>query len=427
MHAITTHPSVNKLVLGWKPLARPLALPGTQNGRIASAMQKGNPGLQPRRFTLDGSDALERHLSRVCRRIRDELRAAIPACTLKGVMLGGGYGRGEGGVLRTQRGDQPYNDLEFYVLVQDRLGFAKRKWRQSLRQLHEPLSALAGVEVEFKLLTLDALRRSAPTMFYYDLVMGHRWLIGEPSLLAGCEHHRDASRIPLHEATRLWMNRATGLLFAAERLRRPAFSAGDADFVGRNLAKAQLALGDIVLAARGEYHWSCRERNRRLHALEAAELPVSLSELCRHHDTGVEFKLHPVRSTASREALATAHQALVKLAGEVLLWLESRRLGTAFASLRDYAFRRVNKCPETAAWKNWLITTRALGARQGLQPESLRYPRGRLLTSLALLLGVSSDALDDRALSLLQRQLCTRSSDFAGLVVAHENLWRRFG
>lgn len=427
MHATTTHPSENKAVFGLQPLAKPLALLASRHNCVANAMRKGKSELQPRRFTVDGSEALERHLSRVCRRIRDELRAAIPSSTLKGVMLGGGYGRGEGGVLRTTHGDQPYNDLEFYVLVQDRLGFARRRSRRALQQLHEPLSALAGVEVEFKLLTLDALRRSAPTMFYYDLVMGHRWLIGEPSLLAGCERHRDASRIPLHEATRLWMNRATGLLFAAERLRRPTFSADDADFVGRNLAKAQLAFGDIVLTARGEYHWSCRERNRRLHELKVADLPINFSELCRHHDTGVEFKLHPVRATANREVLAREHRELVRLAGELLLWLESRRLGTPFASLRDYAFSRANKCPETAAWKNWLITTRALGAREGLRRESQRYPRERLLTSLALLLGGDSDALDDRSLRLLQRQLCTRATDFTALVAAHENLWRRFG
>lgn len=427
MHATTTHLSENKAVFGLHPLAKPLAWLASRHNCIANAKHKTTSELQPRRFTVDGSEALERHLSRVCRRIRDELRAALPTRSLKGVMLGGGYGRGEGGVLRTKHGDQPYNDLEFYVLVQDRLGFARRRLRRVLQQLHEPLSALAGVEVEFKPLTLDALRRSAPTMFYYDLVMGHRWLIGEPSLLAGCERHRKADQIPLHEATRLWMNRATGLLFAAERLRRPTFSADDADFVGRNLAKAQLAFGDLVLAARGEYHWSCRERNRRLHELQVADLPINFSELSRHHDAGVEFKLHPARSTASREALAREHQALVRLAGELLLWLESRRLGTPFAGLRDYAFSRVNKCPETAAWKNWLITTRALGAREGFRRQSLRYPRERLFTSLALLLGEVDGTLDGRDLRLLQRQLCTRSSDFTDLVAAHENLWRRFG
>src|SRR2546430_11696875 len=60
------------------------------------------------------------------------------------------------------------------------------------------------------------LRRSGRGMFYYDLVLGHKWIIGEDKLLAGCEHHRQADLIPRWEATRLLMNRCSGLLFRSE-------------------------------------------------------------------------------------------------------------------------------------------------------------------------------------------------------------------
>jgi hypothetical protein len=379
------------------------------------------------RFTLDGNEGLERHLRRICRRVRDELTALVPAAQLRGLLLGGGYGRGEGGVLRSAEGDRPYNDLEFYVLLAGVGRLARRRLDRALHRVHASLSALNGIEIEFKLLPLDALRRGGPTMFSYDLVMGHRWLVGDDSLLEGCEHHCDATRIPLSEATRLWMNRATGLLFAGERLRRPSFGTEEADFVGRNLAKARLACGDIVLTVLGQYHWSCRERNRRLHALEARATPLDLSELVRYHDAGVEFKLHPVRSTESREALAPQHASLVRLAGELLLWLENRRLGTAFRSLRDYARSGANKCPETTAAKNWLLTALALGPGAALSAGAFRYPRERLLDSLALLLGGGFADLSAGDLVFLQHRLHTGAGDLAGLVAAHETLWRRFG
>ena len=69
------------------------------------------------RFTIDGDPSLERHLDQVCNRVTDEVRACIPGRSLEGLLLGGGYGRGEGGVLKTASGDRPYNDLEFYVFV----------------------------------------------------------------------------------------------------------------------------------------------------------------------------------------------------------------------------------------------------------------------------------------------------------------------
>ena len=65
------------------------------------------------RFTLDGSEVLEAHLAATCDKVLSGIRALVPAARLDGILLGGGYGRGEGGVLKTAAGDQPYNDLEF--------------------------------------------------------------------------------------------------------------------------------------------------------------------------------------------------------------------------------------------------------------------------------------------------------------------------
>lgn len=368
------------------------------------------------RFTIDGSDALESHLAATCDRVLSGVKSLVPAAKLDSVLLGGGYGRGEGGVLKTPSGDQPYNDLEFYVFIRGNTILAEGKFRQSLHELGERLSPEAGLEVEFKVLTLEKLRRSAPSMFYYDLVAGHRWQLGDDSLLAGCEHHRDAAKIPLNEATRLVMNRCSGLLYSAERLARKNFGDAEADFVGRNLAKAQLAFGDVMLTAHGQYHWSCRERHARLAKLSGAE-NLPLAEFIRHHESGVEFKLHPTCSADSREILAGRHAELSELGKKLWLWLESKRLGTKFGSPRDYAFSELNLCPETSSLRNRLVNFRAFGA-SGL--ACVRYPRERLFRALSLLLWEKNE------FEKVRSQLRTSAPDFSGLVSAYEQLWKWF-
>ncbi len=376
------------------------------------------------RFTMDGSDALERHLAATCERVAEGVRALVPAAKLEGVLLGGGYGRGEGGVLRTAQGDRPYNDLEFYVLIRGCSFLNERRHVHPLHELGEKLSPDARLEVEFKILSLRKLRSSPVNMFYYDLVMGHRWFGGDDSLLAGCEHHRDAARIPLDEATRLMMNRCSGLLFAAERLQRANFTDDDADFVRRNLAKAQLGFGDAVLAAGGQYHWSCRERKARLQALQATGAAAWMDPVRRHHAAGVDFKLHPVRSCDSREDLRQRHQEMTRLAELIWLWLENRRLRASFASVGDYALSEANKCPEASPLRNRLVTAKAFGMTAALSPLGGRYPRERLLESLALLLW--GGALDDTARQRLRRNLDADPNNFAGWVEAYDGLWRRF-
>jgi hypothetical protein len=347
----------------------------------------------------------------------------VPAAFLEGLLLGGGYGRGEGGVLREGGEDLPYNDLEFYVFVRGNAILAERKFRQPLHELGERLSPEGGLEVEFKTLTLEKLRGSPPSMFYYDLVAGHRWLLGDDSLLAGCERHRDPAAIPLGEATRLLMNRCSGLLFSLERLNRPQFGPEEADFVGRNLAKAQLAFGDVLLTARRQYHWSCRERHARLAAIAFEDDLAWARPLVDHHAAGVAFKLHPTRSTESRETLATRHADLRSLGGQLWFWIESHRLGAHFASPREYALGGVNKCPETSAWKNRLLNFRAFGASA---LACARYPRQRLFHALALLLWEPTALTDPALRAALRRDLNTQATDLPSLVAAYTRLWSRF-
>jgi len=378
------------------------------------------------RYTLNGSPGLERHLHSICRQVKAGVEALIPAGQLRGLLLGGGYGRGEGGVRRTAWGDRPYNDLEFYVFVGGPGALAEPRYGAGLDRLGQQLSPAAGMEVEFKVLTPDQLRKAPVSMFFYDLVSGHQRLVGDDSLLLGGEHHGVAGAIPLHEATRLLMNRCAGLLFSAERLQREYFGEEDADFVGRNLAKLELALGDVVLVVAGQYHWSCCERFRRLPQLGRFLEEPWFGRVCRRHAAGVAFKLHPFCSQATRESLAERHAKLSALARHVWMWLENRRLGARFSLPADYALSGVNKCPETSALRNRLIHARTFGPAAILHPGAGRSPRERLLNSLSLLLWENRLPADRRIRRRLWRDLRTRATDFTGRVAAFEQLWRCF-
>ena len=378
----------------------------------------------PSRFTLDGSDQLERHLARTCQNVLAGIRHLVPDNLLEALLLGGGYGRGEGGVLETPTGHWPYNDLEFYVFIHGNRWLNERRYLGPLHQLGHKLGQRAGLEVEFKIISQAQLRSSSPSMFYYDLMTGHQWLWGDQRRLADCAHHRSAPHIPLSEATRLLMNRGTGLLFAREVLSRRPFTSENADFVGRNLAKAQLALGDAVLTAFGQFHWSCRQRHERLRTLDPKEPLAWLPDVLRHHEHGVEFKLHPLPSSASPETLQRQYDDLSALGLNVWLWLESRRLGHRFVSARDYGLSSLNKCPETNRWRNLLVNAKAFGPAALWKTKAWRYPRERLLNSLAILLWEGS-VFDVKLTRRLQGELLVETTDRNSFVQAYQTLSAR--
>ncbi len=393
-----------------------------------------------KRFTRDGGSEVESWLAKNCREVVEGVGRIVPEERLEGVVLGGGYGRGEGGVLREAGREAPYNDMEFYVFVRGSALLAERAFREPLRHLGHSLSPRAGLEVEFKVLSIDKLRRSRPSMFYYDLVAGHQVVSGGEGLFEGCRHHLAPEKIPTHEATRLLMNRCSGLLFSALKLQARPFEEEESDFVGRNLAKARLAFGDVLLTALGLYHWSCIERHSRLRGLsgrpEFALDPsrAELVELIRCHGEGVEFKLHPTREKGSADKFAKEHRLISEIGRRLWLWLEGYRLGCAFTNTADYVAWTGDKCPETNRMRNLLINLRAFGLNGGGLLESTRYPRERLLNALCILLWSSPTVQEGgRKLSIeeigfLRRELkaTAATNDFAGLVGAYEAIWSRF-
>ena len=301
----------------------------------------------------------------------------------------------------------------------------ERTYHQPLTQLGEGLSGEAGLHVEFKVDSLERLRRSTVTMFSYDLVSGHRILFGGENIFAGCEHHLDAKEIPLAEATRLLFNRCTGLLLAKEFLKKRELTVADADFVGRNLAKAQLALGDVVLAAVGKYHWSCLERRSALAKLNTANAPSWLEEVRKLHLAGVDFKLHPQQISKSLAAFQAEHESISRLALKVWLWLESRRLDRTFSSAREYAFSNAKKCAGMPVWRNLLLNAKTFGAGGVLSGAAGRYPRERLLNTLPLLLW--EEPLNElRKKYFLPKELRTTASDWQGFVAAYKAVWPKF-
>jgi len=393
--------------------------------RVAAPLPTTARGADDPRFTLDGDDALERHLAEACARVLSGVRGLVPAGKLQAVLLGGGYGRGEGGVCRGPAGDRPYNDLEFYVAIEgNRHANEFRYWRR-LEVLGEILTHLADAEIEFKITSLAELARRPVSMFSYDLHSGHRplWRRSPGPHLAGCDHHLGAESIPSVEATRLLMNRCSGLLFARAELARTTLTPAAADFVRRNLAKVQLACGDAVLAANGQYHWSCRERHHRLARLATNAPWPWLDLVLRHHAAGVEFKLHPTVGDLSRAELTALHAEVTALALQCWLALEARRLGRTFPSARAYAEDAGNKYPDTPVLHNLLLNLRANGLHPRAHPSPWRHPRGRAFRALALLLWEPAATTDAHLRRQLESDLNRRETTMDGWIAAYRRFW----
>ncbi len=343
------------------------------------------------RFTRDGTDAIEKHLEWVCDQVRANVTAILPPAVLEGVLLAGAYGRGEGGVLRGFN-DAPCDPLEFVVLVRGQAEKEAGVLQRLLGECAARLTPFASTEVHIRVVSPRALRlQRRVTLATYELVAAHRWIIGDEKILSECEHHKDARQLPVTEAMELLLDRCTELLMARERLQRPDFSIQDAAAVTLQIARAQLALGDVYLIARQQYHFSCVQRSERL---QEASMPAWRWHLVGHHVQGAGYLTHPRFVAESRESLLVRHGHVCDLARTLWLWLERRRLNRDFSSVQSYARHTGSKRPDAHPLRNLMANARAFGQAGIFSRWCLRHPCERLLRTMPVLLWGSEELAD---------------------------------
>ncbi len=211
---------------------------------------------------------LDAKIDEATRAIGEEINMlAIPR--LGGVVLGGGYGRGEGGIWETESGPALSNDLDFYVVTdegadEDAISEIGRR----LKPVSEKWTKRLGVDADFCVAkTPWRIKHDEARLMVQELVRGYFDVAGRKgeSLFAHVER-RPAQALPWGEAARLLMNRGIGLLLAKDKSVRDRFGFEDArgDFVPRNINKCVLGAGDARLIARRGYCWKALERVKAL-------------------------------------------------------------------------------------------------------------------------------------------------------------------
>ena len=311
---------------------------------------------------------LEAHFARVRHAFEEQgWRGAL--------VLGGGYGRGEGGVMEGPAGPGFSNDLD-YFLFDEAPGAARLEaW---CREIERAESAALGIDVEIKCLRPAAVGDPSRSMMFADLVAGHVVVAGEAGFLERLREGLDYSRIEPEETTRLLWNRGSGLWFARCRMGRD----GELPFVIRNHAKLKLALGDAWLCWQGQYTSRCRERAQRL---AAAAIPDGFAELRQWHAEGVAFKFHPVAAGPDWPQLAAESRVLGEVWGRLFLAVEAQRLQRPLAGFAAYlALPRV--LPHSPPARNLALALRDQLKRGASIRPRRDYPRGGLMRALPCLL-----------------------------------------
>lgn len=317
-------------------------------------------------FAPEGSAAFQEEFGKAMVDLAEATKKAV-GTNLVTLVLSGGFGRGEGGIVRTDKGDHAYNDVDLFLFVKD----ATVVDRSKLHAIEESFSERLRAEVEFgPPTTLHALSLVRPAQIWYDLIHGHRVLAGDPGFTNSFTPSV-RNQVPAYEGSRLLLNRGAGLLWV--RLAAGGHCAmPDPEFVRRNIWKANLALRDGALIIDGAYTPDWRSRIDAYKAWFGRTKPNAKLLQIEAIERAAEFKTAPYRFPQIENA-----DALVAEWVEAFLEMESMRLGQSFPD--PSAYQAYSGLRETAVdSKDWLRNLAqnvksgsfsTIGRRNRLYPE----------------------------------------------------------
>ena len=199
------------------------------------------------------------------------------------IVLHGGYGRDEGSWICEDGECRPYNDYDLILVTEEKLP------AEQIMPLRKRMASEVGIRwVDIAQYTPRELRTLRPTIKHYDLKYASKVIYGNAQVLDWIPV-MEPSCLSLQEGQMLFFTRLWTLLGCLDERGLSCSQSGEkVRFFRNQMAKAVLAVVDVLLLQRQSYHLSYRRRVQRL-----AEYFPERSELEQIAQWALDEKLVP--------------------------------------------------------------------------------------------------------------------------------------
>jgi predicted nucleotidyltransferase len=222
---------------------------------------------------------------------------------VRSIILYGSYGRGEGAFFYRDGDIHTYNDYDILIVAKDKLDAFKLA---NTKLALESTLSIKWIDLSQK--TISKLKKLKPSIFNFDLKYGSKVIWGDQSVFEYIPKFKPED-IGLKEAKILFFTRIYTFLGS---LKKTAFRDGvigeDARFFRNQMAKAVLAVVDILLLQKKAYHQSYNLRVNRVKNLYPENI-----DLIQLADWALKEKLMPMDTSMSNKEVEALYSKVLIL------------------------------------------------------------------------------------------------------------------
>ncbi len=277
------------------------------------------------KYTFQYNNYIENLIDSSLREIANETLSADVSKHLEYLVLGGGYGRGEGGILLEEgRNPKLFNDLDFFVVSKTNSAEEKKALDDFFKKISKKWEEKLEIEVDFGYpRTVEYIANRLNVMMWKEMALGCAVVVGDKAKFEKDFSSAKSSIIPPREIAKLLSNRIYGLFAAYPKLQESAISHKDSDFISRNINKTLLACVDAILTSKNLYEYSSKNKMLNLQKISADISRIkNLENLPAIYQKSLDFKANP-SLTLNKEELQDRFDLAVKIALATTSYLNS--------------------------------------------------------------------------------------------------------
>lgn len=258
------------------------------------------------------------------------------------LILIGGYGRGEGGIVLENGSYRPHNNLDLLYIYNGNIN------TEIVELANIKLQEIAkknSIGIDMSAINKQKLMRLDGQVVAYDMRYGHRTFLGDSNFL---KEHKAFSLYNIDPADirQLLVNRGTLLLINRVLLNKPTLTKDEKKLIIKHAIKAIIGYGDALLYFNDSYHWSYAQKQTNMSELK--NIDKSIKDL---YSEAILFRFMPDYDTFLKKDLKAWNDELIRTLSSIHLECE-----------------KINLNEDNLDWGNYFIT--AL--------ENKSYPRHNL-------------------------------------------------
>lgn len=244
----------------------------------------------PRKYSYAENKQFINIMDETCSKFKEIVLRHLGKEKVDSIILIGGYGRGEGGVIVKNNMILPHNNLDFQIILNTfKTSEAAKKRDAIIADVNKLISKEQMITLDFSFNTKFKIKFGVPQLVYYDMKFGHRLVYGDDNWLLNIQKY-NSRNISLHDIRELLINRGTLLILNKKILTKNELSKNKKMkmIVIKHLIKAIIGYGDALLYLHGKYHWSYKRKGELMWTI-APEYP----SFARMYIYAIHFRFNP--------------------------------------------------------------------------------------------------------------------------------------